>query len=527
LAAIAISDSLSTAINNVSGATDKMNKNFQTLLGTAGNTNRSVGELTHSLGKMAEANAEALSLSHIWTDWGKKIQIVGFTVSRPIEDIDKAFRKLLQTSPEVAKRTLADWKLTASALDKNSQQYKDNIMLIDRYTKMLTLQGDAQKGLAQVLEDENEATEKAAKAKAQAEERTKALADAQDKLKTKVTASANALQTKLGSALSVAKANLEKARQEFEAYSKSISSAVTGSIGFGSAQQTAADNIKAVRDATAEVADAQTAYNSAQSKGDPDATAEAYKRLTQAQQELAAVQSSPKTFMGALQAQETSAKSFAGNIQKLLDLGANQGVIDQLAASGAVAGNAIALEILGSSDPANYVSQINTIVSSTQAIADQVGTSAAAKFKQAGVDSATALLTGMNEVLSKAKIQLKFGNLNKKGKPIKTLRDLKDQLQNDMTGLFTVGGFNADDVPQLADGGVVRARSGGTLALLGEGGRDEAVIPLPKGGGAMSGGGIYVTVNAGVGDPIAIGAALVDVLQKYQSRTGSLPLKVR
>jgi hypothetical protein len=65
------------------------------------------------------------------------------------------------------------------------------------------------------------------------------------------------------------------------------------------------------------------------------------------------------------------------------------------------------------------------------------------------------------------------------------------------------------------------------LALLGEGGRDEAVIPLPKSGGAVGGGSIYVTVNAGVGDPIAIGAALVDVLQKYQSRTGSLPLKVR
>ncbi|MFD6291866.1 hypothetical protein [Streptomyces sp. NPDC060205] len=35
-------------------------------------------------------------------------------------------------------------------------------------------------------------------------------------------------------------------------------------------------------------------------------------------------------------------------------------------------------------------------------------------------------------------------------------------------------------VPQLAKGGVVRARSGGTLALLGEGGEHEAVIPLSR-----------------------------------------------
>ena len=47
-------------------------------------------------------------------------------------------------------------------------------------------------------------------------------------------------------------------------------------------------------------------------------------------------------------------------------------------------------------------------------------------------------------------------------------------------------------VPGLADGGIVRARSGGTLALLGEGGRDEAVVPLGSGG---YGGNTYVTVN--------------------------------
>ncbi len=33
----------------------------------------------------------------------------------------------------------------------------------------------------------------------------------------------------------------------------------------------------------------------------------------------------------------------------------------------------------------------------------------------------------------------------------------------------------------LADGGIVRARTGGTLATIGEAGRDEAVIPLPSG----------------------------------------------
>ncbi|MGE3620743.1 MAG: hypothetical protein AB7L84_09800 [Acidimicrobiia bacterium] len=45
-------------------------------------------------------------------------------------------------------------------------------------------------------------------------------------------------------------------------------------------------------------------------------------------------------------------------------------------------------------------------------------------------------------------------------------------------GGFTLG---VPDIPELADGGVVRARPGGTLARIGEGRYDEAVIPLKPG----------------------------------------------
>jgi hypothetical protein len=52
---------------------------------------------------------------------------------------------------------------------------------------------------------------------------------------------------------------------------------------------------------------------------------------------------------------------------------------------------------------------------------------------------------------------------------------------------LNVGGFTIGlpDLPHLAKGGVVRARPGGTLALLGEGGHDEVVTPLDgrRGGG--------------------------------------------
>lgn len=45
-------------------------------------------------------------------------------------------------------------------------------------------------------------------------------------------------------------------------------------------------------------------------------------------------------------------------------------------------------------------------------------------------------------------------------------------------GGFTIG---LPDIPELAEGGIVSASPGGMLARIGEGGRDEAVIPLPRG----------------------------------------------
>ncbi|CAN5850828.1 hypothetical protein BH18ACI5_BH18ACI5_04450 [soil metagenome] len=58
-------------------------------------------------------------------------------------------------------------------------------------------------------------------------------------------------------------------------------------------------------------------------------------------------------------------------------------------------------------------------------------------------------------------------------------------------GKFDVEGETAEfTVPQMAAGGVVRARAGGTLVNVGEGGRDEAIVPLGQstlGSGSGSG----------------------------------------
>jgi hypothetical protein len=80
-------------------------------------------------------------------------------------------------------------------------------------------------------------------------------------------------------------------------------------------------------------------------------------------------------------------------------------------------------------------------------------------------------------------------------------------------------GFTAPKIPMLADGGIIKASPGGTLALIGEGGRDEAVIPLDRMGGM---GGNNITINVQGADPNAV----VDALRTYMFRNGSVPIRV-
>jgi hypothetical protein len=79
--------------------------------------------------------------------------------------------------------------------------------------------------------------------------------------------------------------------------------------------------------------------------------------------------------------------------------------------------------------------------------------------------------------------------------------------------------FSIPKIPALADGGIVKASPGGTLALIGEGGQDEAVIPLDRMG---SMGGNNVTIHVNGGDPQSV----VNALRTYMRQNGSVPIRV-
>lgn len=63
----------------------------------------------------------------------------------------------------------------------------------------------------------------------------------------------------------------------------------------------------------------------------------------------------------------------------------------------------------------------------------------------------------------------------------------------------SIGKINTLSVPKLAEGGIVQARPGGILANIGEGGQDEAVIPLDKlekmGFGGGGNGNVTINMN--------------------------------
>jgi hypothetical protein len=95
------------------------------------------------------------------------------------------------------------------------------------------------------------------------------------------------------------------------------------------------------------------------------------------------------------------------------------------------------------------------------------------------------------------------------------IRDLFGVKQTPIRG----DGFSGLNIPQMADGGIIRHSPGGTLAIIGEGGKDEAVIPLDRMG---SMGNNNITINVQGADPNAV----VDALRTYMFRNGSVPIRV-
>jgi hypothetical protein len=353
-------------------------------------------------------------------------------------------------------------------------------------------------------------------------------AAAAKKLKEQLNDAKDVLRGQFADALTKANDVLDEAVKKFEDYKKSVADSVQGNFSFANAQRDAEENTKAIAEAAADLAAAQVKVSKAMSGTDPDALTEAYSELAVAQTKLDNLKKAPTTFLDNLRKDAAKVKNFGVLVNRLIAGGLSEAALNQVIAAGADAGTAIAEELLGS---ASGILEANALTADVKSIADAVGQNSAAKFYQAGVDAGTELVKGIQSVVDKYTIQLNAATT------ISQVQGLTTGFTNETNGIFNPSDFAAIDWSSIigaidftgvgtlmADGGIVKASAGGTLAIIGEAGQDEAVIPLDQMSryGFDGGGGTNVTIHVNGGDPQAV----VNALRRYMQVNGSVPIRV-
>lgn len=216
-------------------------------------------------------------------------------------------------------------------------------------------------------------------------------------------------------------------------------------------------------------------------------------------------------FLQGLIGQANAAKAFAEKIKQLIQLGLSESAINQVLAAGHQAGSLIADEIIAGGS--TVVDQINSLVSSVETVAQEVGLQGAAEFYQAGVDSAQALVNGILSQLAAARAA--YAALLNTNVSTAGTTNIGSSDFNRSSGT----GFGMNDFSRLASGGIVTAP---TFAMIGEAG-PEAVIPLTGSNTPSMGATFNITVNAGMGTSGAqVGKEIVEAIKKYERSSGQV-----
>ena len=235
------------------------------------------------------------------------------------------------------------------------------------------------------------------------------------------------------------------------------------------------------------------------------------------------------TFIENLVAQAAKAADFGSKVRTLLSMGLSESAIGQVLSAGADAGLKIADEIIAGG--ATVVDQVNTLISATQSVAEELGTSAATQFYQAGITAGQALVDGVRAAIAAAGFSIDAsGNIlspatesaaaavsavesKTKAKP----KAKASSAKKPTTPAVSQGLLNKlARIPAMAAGGIVTKP---TLALIGEAG-PEAVVPL-SGRNAGMGTSITINVNAGIGtDGAQVGREIVDAIKRFERASG-------
>jgi len=399
----------------------------------------------------------------------------------------------------------------------------------ERATSRVTNKIQELAGFEQLLQTKvDKTTTSTNKSTEAAKKKAKAYEDAQEaalKLRYEVQELADALRESLNTRLEEAVQKLDDAQGAFDAFGKGVGAAIIGSFNFGNAQSEAAGNADELKKALAKQSAAQLKVNEAynkwnafQDKDNMDALILAQEELAIASGEVAVAQAKPMTFFDSLAKQADKAKKFGELVSRLIAGGLSETALSQVLAAGVDGGTAIAEEILGSADG---VLKANTLTQSMTDLADNMGKRAAAKYYSAGVLSATEFLKGINDTIKTVEVALKKPNLDQVDVITAAVGALTpEEITNIQTEIGRyLQGAQIGMGTLMAEGGVVTRA---TTITAGEAG-PEAIIPLDRLGSMGMGGGMNITVNAGlVSTPDQIGQDIIQAILKSQRRSGAV-----
>lgn len=408
---------------------------------------------------------------------------------------------------------------------EQAESLKQNSQVTSRVTKNF-------RDLTLVTETKTKATKKSTDAIDKAKAAAAAYADwlaksqaATAKLRQETQALADALRDKLTLQLDDAVTKLADAQGAFDAFGKGVGAAITGSFNFGDAQSEAAGNVADLQSALKKQSEAQTKVNEAydkwnafQDKDNFDALVLVQKDLADATLDVAAAQAKPMTFFDTLAKQADKAKKFGELVSRLIAGGLTETALSQVLAAGVDGGTAIAEEILGSADG---VIKANKLTESMTELADDMGKRAAAKYYSAGVSSATEFLKGINDTIKTVEVALKKPQLDQIDVITAAVGALSpEEITNIQTEIGRyLQGAQIGMGTLMAEGGVVTRA---TSIIAGEAG-PEAIIPLDKMSSMGFGGGMNITVNAGlVSTPEQVGQEIISAILKSQRKSGAV-----
>ena len=206
-----------------------------------------------------------------------------------------------------------------------------------------------------------------------------------------------------------------------------------------------------------------------------------------------------KSFIENLREQVAGIKTYAANLNLLLERGLSQDALKYVLEAGGEAGSAIAAELVkGTTDLITGPGGINELVASAQTAADAVGMNAATRWYQAGVDQATAIVDGIDAQLQLLTPKL-MRQMDKIAASLKRTVDLTVSIKEVVTRI--VQGAPVAPRPLIAP--TTMATSGVSGTSLNRNSSD-----------------VTVNINGGLSTSAEIGQAVVNSIRAYNRSAG-------